>query len=184
LRYLKSRKVGKAEVEQFNIHYTPDNSSEAGGRIIFPVYQDRVLVSWIGRDYTGRNKLRYYNCPDKDSTMRLSHLLYGPLDIGKEKILRVVEGVFDKIIIGASSVAVFKNRVSKRQIRLIKNLNPKEVYFIFDDGSYGNALLAAEELSPFIDKIKIVRLKGKKDPADLGLEKLMEIEKNVPYYIF
>ncbi len=61
VEYLFKRGIGFDIIKRFNIGFTK-NSSEAFNRIIIPSYNRfGSLNYWVGRDYTGKSKLKYKN---------------------------------------------------------------------------------------------------------------------------
>jgi hypothetical protein len=180
--YLKSRDVSKRHIQLYRLAFTPIKGDELyNGRIIVPIYSNGILGSWLGRDYT-RMQHRYKNCDGRDSALRIKELLYG-LDTFSGMHLRLVEGVFDRIALGNTSVAVFKAKISREQRAKLIKLNLDSLSIIFDYGQgVASAIGIAEDLSPFISKIKVVEV-GKKDVADLGMSKVLSIEKSTSYFV-
>jgi hypothetical protein len=54
----------------------------------------------------------------------------------------------------------------------------------FDPGSYCRGLEAAEEISPFVPKIKVLEFVGDKDVADRSIEEIKDIEASTRYSSF
>jgi hypothetical protein len=116
--------------------------------------------------------------------MPLSSIYYKPFVFGRRRILRIVEGVFDKIRIGVDSAAIFKKKMSPEQFKLLVLLKPSEVYLLLDSDAYGTALGIAEQFSPFVSKIKVIRFPPKIDAADLGRFKVKKLEAVTRYSRF
>lgn len=103
-----------------------------GLRVIIPVY-DRMnrLVSFQGRDCTGKSPYRYM-FPRKEMQVRdCKTLLYGAELCGGTDKLLVVEGVMDAWKAGRGVVATFGSGVSKEQI--LEMAHWKTVYLAFDN---------------------------------------------------
>lgn len=100
-------------------------------RIIIPVYDVwGELCTFQGRDYTGKQDLRYKCCPVEKAVIHHKHLLYGAeLARDKDRIV-VVEGVFDQWRMGPGSVATFGTSLTREQVNLLTLW--KEVVFLFD----------------------------------------------------
>lgn len=65
LNYLNSRKITQDIIDRFNIGYTTYNEPNwmYKNRIIIPSYDSYgVLNYWVGRDFTGKSKIKYRNC--------------------------------------------------------------------------------------------------------------------------
>lgn len=119
-----------------------------GLRVIIPVNDRRNnLVSFQGRDITGKSPHRYM-FPRKDQQVRdCKTLLYGAELCGSTDKLLVVEGVMDAWKAGRGAVATFGTGVSKEQI--LEMSAWKEVYLAFDNepAAHEEAVGIAKELS-------------------------------------
>lgn len=63
--YLHKRKIDQTIIDKFNIGYTSRTESEWGmrNRIIIPSYDVfGDLNYWVGRDFSGKSKMKYKNC--------------------------------------------------------------------------------------------------------------------------
>lgn len=100
-------------------------------RIIIPVYDiNGNLCTFQGRDYTGKQELRYKCCPVDMAVVHHKHLLYGAELARNRKRIVVVEGVFDQWRMGPGSVATFGTSLTREQVNLL--LNWEEILFLFD----------------------------------------------------
>lgn len=64
-KYLEKRKIDQNIIDKFNIGYTSWNEYERmmRNRIIIPSYDEYGdLNYWVGRDFTGTQKIKYKNC--------------------------------------------------------------------------------------------------------------------------
>lgn len=119
-----------------------------GLRAIIPVY-DRMnrLVSFQGRDCTGKSPYRYMFPKKEQQIQDCKTLLYGAELCGGTDKLLVVEGVMDAWKAGRGVVATFGSGVSKEQI--LEMAHWKKVYLAFDNESAAKeeATGIAKELS-------------------------------------
>lgn len=100
-------------------------------RIIAPIeYQHRV-VSYQGRDITGRQDQKYKACAQKNEVIHHKHILYGFDKAVRDRCL-VVEGITGVWRFGPGSIATFGASVTPSQIRLIANRF--ETIFLMMDG--------------------------------------------------
>jgi DNA primase len=134
-------------------------------RIIIPIYFNSKLVSYQGRDITGRSNLRYKACPIEKEVIHHKHIVYGIDHIHNRKAV-IVEGVFDVWRLGYSAVSTFGTEVTNEQVILLANRLDK-AYIAFDDEdaegkaeSLGNRLIA---LGVDVELISI----DAEDPAEL-----------------
>ena len=98
-------------------------------RIIIPIYFDGKLVSYQGRDITGKSKMKYKACRQELEAREHKHCLYG-LDqvIGNSVI--AVEGVTDVWRLGPGSVATFGIEYKIAQVGLLSRF--KQIFILFD----------------------------------------------------
>ena len=93
LAYLEKRKIDQQLIDKFNIGYTEwDNEDFAyRNRVIIPSYdQFGELNYFIGRDYTGKSKIKYCNC-DADK----KELVFQESLIDWDAPIYLCEGAFD-----------------------------------------------------------------------------------------
>ena len=178
--YLSRRGFGKDIIGWYDLRFA--SSGNYGGRIIIPICLDFKVVSFTSRDYTGKQKNRYKHAPLYMSSKRIKDLLYN-YDIAKtHKHIYVLEGPTDVWRMGEDSVAVFRSALSAEQRNLLISLKPKSVTIVFDPMATSRAYDAAESLLPFINKIKVVRLTGEKDVANMTRDEVLKIENRTSLY--
>lgn len=180
LHYLYNRGIGKKKTAKYGLLVCHDGYF--AGRIIIPVYFDGKLVNYLGRDYTGENDPRYKNCPNRFSVMRPKEVLYG-WDRFKGRHLRLVEGAFDVFRIGDSSLGLIKGSMSREQRSLILSLSLDSMTVFLDKGNLKSAYTIAENLSPYIDRIKVVEM-GDDDVADSKVADLADMERKARVLVF
>lgn len=135
-KYLRGRGFDPEELEFYHGILGTDMVGDWQGidfryRIIIPVYDCfGNLCTFQGRDYTGKQELRYKCCPVEKAVVHHKHLLYGAeLAQNRDRIV-VVEGVFDQWRMGPGSVATFGTRLTREQVSLLTQW--PEVIFLFD----------------------------------------------------
>jgi len=183
LSYLLKRGFGTDTIIRYNLMCSKHESYKA--RIIIPIYIEGKLVNYTARDYTGHSPNRYKNAPSFYTIRRLNEALYNyDSAIGKarHKHIYLLEGPTDVWAMGEDSVAVFKSSLSAQQRNMILASGITSVTICFDRDAYSRAVSAAEELSPFMPKIKVIHLDSHKDVADLGRKEILYIEKRTEYF--
>lgn len=106
--YLINRGVSEQQIKSYNIGFTL--VGKYSYRIIFPVYDDHHnLCGFVGRDFTGKQKLRYLNSVGKKA-------LYGKIHKNRS-IAMIVEGIFDKLAIDRAIKNVDSFALLQRTIR-------------------------------------------------------------------
>jgi DNA primase len=171
-------------VEKYHLSFCTDGVY--GYRIIVPIYFMGKLVSYLGRDFTDQQEPRYKNCKSYEALVRNKELLYGFDDfyLKPKRHAYLVEGCTDVWRIGDGAMATLTNKLHPIQRKLLVELNLDSLTIAFDPGSYSRGLEAAEDLSPFISKIKVLDFDDGKDVADHTLEGILAIEENTRYSVF
>lgn len=197
--YLKARGFTTGDIRHHGLLFTPrrhhrDPNSERAhedywGRVIFPITLGNLTVNWVGRDYTGaQKKLKYKNAMTTMSVVQISSLLWGMDDFVKsgERHLRVCEGIFDAHTLGQVGVSVQKSKLSGQQLTLIRRAKPEAVSIIFDPATNvdryvkSRALAAAQDVSAYVRRIKLVELVGG-DIAELGATATFKAEEEATW---
>ena len=96
--YLAKRGINQSIIERYNIGYI-GNDKKANfamrNRIVIPSYdRNDNLNYWVGRDYTGKAKLRYKN-PKAEKSM----FVFNESKVNWYEPITLVEGPFDHIIV-------------------------------------------------------------------------------------
>lgn len=178
--YLKNRGFGDKIIQKYNLKVSPDYGKYAN-RIIIPVFYCNKIVSFTSRDYTGRDQ-RYKNANLNDSIASVKGLLYN-YDSAKDfKHIYLLEGPTDVWKMGDDSVAVFRSSLSSEQRKLLLDMNLDSITIVFDPLATSRAIMAAGDLSPFIRKIKVVRLEGIRDVGDMHRYEVLEYERKTNYF--
>lgn len=89
-RYLKERGVADWQIEEKQVGVSM--TGQYAYRIIFPIYFKKELQGFVGRDFTGQQKLPYLNMPGNKSLYNL------PKDVKNNKAV-LCEGIFDCLAI-------------------------------------------------------------------------------------
>jgi DNA primase len=135
-------------------------------RIIAPIYFNGVLVSYQGRDYTGKAERRYMACRKKDELIHHKNILYG-IDRAKGSKCILVEGITDVWRLGDGAVGTFGIQYSDYQLVMLwERFN--EIYIMFDDDPQAirrAKTLGQELMTLFNLKVEICIIKG--DPGGL-----------------
>jgi hypothetical protein len=182
--YLLGRGFGESVMDKYRLCFCTDG--DYGYRIIIPIYFKGKLVSYLGRDFTGRQEPRYKNCKSHESLLRNRELLYGYDNFkgGAAGHGYLVEGCTDVWRIGDLALATLTNKLYNSQRHIIIGFNLDSLTIAFDPGSYSKGLEAGEELSPFIPKIKVLNFQDDRDVAEHKFEEILRIEENTRYSVF
>jgi hypothetical protein len=99
-------------------------------RLIIPVFDKGQMVSYLGRDWTGQQHLRYKTCEKKKEVVHHKHLLYG-LEKCTRKTGVICEGSTDVWRLGPGAVATLGTGYTSVQARLIRETFNR-VFIVFD----------------------------------------------------
>jgi hypothetical protein len=135
-------------------------------RIIAPIYLDGKLVSYQGRDITGKQSLRYKACKMTEEVIHYKHILYNA-DTVKDRGV-IVEGITDVWRLGDGAMATMGTGWTKEQALFIAKKGVKKVFILFDPGSFSTerANKLAWELS-FLKVNSAVIYREGSDPGDM-----------------
>jgi hypothetical protein len=128
--YLMRRDFDPEKIESLWSLQATGPVGEYNHRIIIPIYFNGKLVSYQGRDITGRSKMKYKACRQDLESREHKHCLYG-LDQVKGDSVVVVEGVTDVWRLGPGSVAAFGIEYTAVQVALLTKF--KKIFILFDE---------------------------------------------------
>jgi DNA primase len=144
--------------------------------IVAPIYLEGEIVSYVGRDVSGKANLRYKNYPIEKSIIPATNTLYN-IDSVKDRAI-IVEGIFDVFRLGEGSIAIFGIQYSHSQIEMILRKVKGKIFIMFD----ANAQKEAYKLG------RILQSLGKEtencfcaaeDPADLNEFEVRKLKKEL-----
>lgn len=183
VEYLKGRDVDPADLErECAACWCPDPTGNGVGRIVFPVYRNRVLVGWQGRALPrdcSKTVPKYWTCGSKATWLfnldRARWFSFGVL----------VEGVFDCFRVGVQGVCRFGKTTSAGQLRMLVSAWGRQSLVILPDMNDPQALPDAVKeaaqwnaRSLFKEGVKVVRLPTGSDPGSLTHEAIATAIKN------
>lgn len=152
------------------------------GYLIMPVYHQRELVFWQGREALGRKKMLRYRTPRGCSS---NNCVYNIEEASKYDEVVICEGLFSALRTGPDAVAVFGNKVGRNQIEILRRHGVRNIVLCFDPDSwqipeslrkkgisqkppiYNTTLRLLDRF----DRVKLVQLRDG-DPDDLGSERM------------
>jgi DNA primase len=144
-------------------------------RLILPVTLRGRLISWIGRDLTGKSSISYLNLEEEKSALPIKNTLYGFDEAPPGGNIVVVEGPMDQWKLGPGAVATYGTAWTQPQVTLLRKLNPNSIFILFD--SEATAQKSAKKLSEQIwwCNCEVVMLNNANDPGELTVEQGKEL---------
>ncbi len=153
-QYLRSRNFDPDRIEtDFDLHGT-GLLGNYKNRIIAPIYYNKKLVSYQGRDITNRHALRYKACKKSDEVIHHKYILYN-IDNAKDRQAIVVEGITDVWRLGHGSVATFGTGWTNQQLNILVDRFDL-IYIFYDDEAQDKADKLATVFSSFRNKEAII----------------------------
>lgn len=165
-RYLERRQITREEQVRYRIGYCSSGNFE--DRIILPVYDNGVLVYFMGRSFTDREP-RYMNSPTSKE-----HVIFKSFE-GKVGHAVVVEGVFSALRVAKvfPAIALLGKIMSPGQRERIKECTDS-ITIMLDPDAQRNAVDLAWDMSYHI-KTWISLLEGERDPGEMSTEEINTI---------
>lgn len=168
-KYLENRNFDPDYlIDTWNLRAT-GNLGKYKNRIIVPIYYKNRLMSYQGRDITGKAEAKYMACEQENERRHHKYCLYG-LDVVASESVIVVEGVTDVWRLGPGAVATFGIKYTETQLLLLY-YNFKRIFILFDvtdpESSEQGKKLAAH-LSVLGKEAEVVKYDQDKDPGDLS----------------
>jgi len=132
-QYLRSRGLDPAFLaEHYNVMGTGP-LGEYKRRIIAPVYHKGRMVSYQGRDVTGKSPLPYKACAQDNERRDHKHCLYGLPHPDYDNQIVIVEGIFDVWKLGFGAMATFGIKFKHAQVKLISKY--ENAFILYDSGT-------------------------------------------------
>lgn len=148
-------------------------------RVIAPIYYRGRIVSYQGRDVTGKQLLRWKACPKDFEILEHQRLLYGYDDCSIDRAI-LVEGITDVWKMGVGTICGFGMGLTKPQKRLLKRFS--QLFIIFDSEKQAQKL--GNDLAKYLSsttnmEVYNVDIGMNKDPGDLNKLEVREIRKDL-----
>lgn len=135
--YLTSRGFAPEKLESLWGLQGTGHTGEYKFRVIAPITFNGQLVSYQGRDITGKQSDRYRSCHEENEVIPHKNIFYGWDQVPySNSSCIVVEGITGVWRFGPGSLATFGVEYSPSQIRLLA-LRFEEIYMLFDPDEAG-----------------------------------------------
>lgn len=144
-------------------------------RIIFPVYYQRELVAYVGRDITGQAEMPYKNSPIEYSKIPVKETLYN-IDTVKDTAI-VVEGPFDAVRLGDGAVATFGTKYTKSQLAMLIGL--KRVFIFSDADAENEGEKLSKQVAGFVDHVEVLSSQDIPDPGEMTEQEVLFLKKEL-----
>lgn len=178
-KYLKRRGFDPDELNREYGIYGTGMLGEWKYRIIIPIYdKDGQLVTFQGRDYTGKQTLRYKTLSVEKSIVNPKFILYNENRV-KGNVLGICEGVFDALNMGPPFIATLGTSTTEQQCRKIAIY--EKAYIVFDPEfeAQQRAMKLAEKVAALGGHPEVIDIGGENDPGSISKEYVRKIRKEL-----
>jgi len=176
-KYLESRNFDSYKLEELYDLKSTGIHGRYNFRVIIPIYFENRLVSFSSRDYTGKNELRYFSCPEKDELICHKDVLYG-YDLVPTTHVIACEGPADKWKMGVDSVATFGIGFKQNQINLLSTFSKITLLYDSGDTARKKCDLLGNQLAGLGCEVDAIYLK-EGDPGDLTMDEANSLVKDI-----
>lgn len=143
-------------------------------RVIAPIVFHGRMVSYQGRDITGKQKLRWKACAETDEVIHHKNIVYG-YDQIKGGTAVITEGMPNVWRLGPGSLATFGSKVTTSQVALLAEIPRRIVWFDNDEAGKTNGEKLANLLASFPGQTDLVSYPEVKDPGELPQDEADDI---------
>jgi len=180
-KFLQKRKISPEMVKEFDIR-SGSITGFFSHRVIFPIYQNSVIVSATSRSIIKDEKLRYKTLPLAQEVIPHKHTLYNQDNTRKEQVI-VVEGIIDCVRAGKGFVSTYGTSVTAEQMVLLSDYDKVLISFDNDDAGSSASESLAYNLALLGTSVEIISIKGNhKDLGDLSAQEIEEIRQELLIY--
>jgi DNA primase len=156
--YLIGRGFAPSLIMKYRIGYC--RVGEYHHRIVVPIYMEGELRSWVARAI-GKARRKYLN----DTGMRMASCLFNYDHVVGEREAVLVEGVFDALRLPQRAIATLGNKISTRQVDLLRAGGFERLIFCYDADAGLQAIRYADRLPPDVE-VCIAHLPKGYDPGN------------------
>lgn len=183
LPYCQKRGISAWDAEQFRLMWC--ERGRYGGRLVFPTFEDGVLVYWQARamweqheNPAGAGKyIKSLNPPRAEGAAVSSDLLFNLDQASNYASVVITEGPIDAIHVGPDAVCTFGKRLFPAQVGKLLRAGVKTIELMWDgpserepQGAWTEMFNTAEQVGPLFN-IRLVFL-PRGDPGDYTREQL------------
>lgn len=166
-KYLKSRNYKPNQLQKIWGLLGTGPFGDYNFRIIAPIYVNGILVSYQGRDISGKSEIKYKACKQEDEVIDHKHCLYGIDNVPNKNVVVVTEGIADVWRLGPGAVATFGIKFKPAQIIELKKFKRVIALFDSDPQAIEEADKLSEALASFNVEVENIEM-ADGDPGELS----------------
>jgi hypothetical protein len=159
-------------------------SGDFAFRLIIPILRDGELATYIGRDVTGKQQIRYKNLPLEKSVIDPKKLLYNEQFVENHLQIGVVEGAMDAWRMGDGFVATLGTSATQAQARALSEY--EKVVFLYDPEpeAQRRAKKLAEQVASLGVIAEVVDTEYDHDPGDMTEDEVSYVRRELGFNEF
>ena len=179
--YLLGRGLNKEEIEKYDIRYS--ESGRYYGRVLFPIYEEGVLVCFSARSFINWVVPKYLFPHTGETPLTTSECVWN-IDDAEFKLGAIVcEGILDAIAVNRflikekwkafGVVSILSKNLSNGQLKKLLKMN-SQILILLDADAYKDSVKIAKQFHAYGKGVLVASLE-KGDPADNSLEELERV---------
>jgi hypothetical protein len=167
LAYLHNRGITDAQVYYYKLGHCVGGILDK--RVIVPILNaSGALLSYIARDYTGKQKPKVLTPPSQPGRHGIKDYVFNLHNAAQTQHLLIGEGVFDALSLGNRGICLFGKTISNIQLAKILNAKPQRVTICIDPDAKLEANILAQKLVNHIKDVRIATLPDGTDPNSVN----------------
>jgi hypothetical protein len=149
-------------------------------RLILPVYEEEVLVYYVGRSIYKHLKPKILN-PEGDK----GDIIFNWEIASKFDEIYVVEGPFDAIRLYPYGISLLGKEINEDQLIKIVRSSVKVINILLDGDAIPDAYKLASKIWALTQckRIRVIELLKHQEPDTVGLEYILNLKKSFNYYL-
>lgn len=149
-------------------------------RVVAPIKIGGKIVSFVGRDVTGRSESKYLIESTDRALLPRRQLVYNLDRVPNDSCL-IVEGPADVWRIGDGAVALLGTKFSPEQAWLLFDRGIRQCSVMFDPEpeAQQSARRLAALLSGVMDRVRVIEKQTDGDPGDMSPDEVIKLKKEV-----
>lgn len=204
IKYLKDRGFTFKDFNYFEVGQTKRGNVQYKDYVIFPIYEDGVVVGYVSRHTWSKQKIDKYNDKTKYKILRyrnsteeegndFAHLIYNIDAVveGETSTVILVEGIFDVIALTrklnlyeTNSIAVcatFGKQITDSKMEKLQRRGVEKIIVGYDGDASKYVVDAANTLDDYFDVLVADIDDEEKDWDDLDVSEIIDIFANKLY---
>jgi len=170
-QYLRSRGFFPNRLKRKYELKACENIGDFKFRIIIPIYQNRLLVSYTSRAIATDMQPKYKNANTHHVLISAKQCIYNIDSVIQGKDCLICEGPIDVWRFGEGAVATIGIQFHQKQLSLLKQKQIRNLFIMLDSERYAQRIKAEQIgrfMAPWVKHFELLEAKWKKDLGDFS----------------